>query len=351
MSLPTHSAPKIVLVLLGGYSTEHDVSLKSGTGVIRQMDPDLYRPWPIVLTRDRRWRWPNAPLSTTLQSLFEGGRHDLASGDLTDGWNESDKPCLDRIKADGAFLALHGDWGEDGRMQSLLEYYGIPYTGSGVLGSATAMDKTRTKEILATREIPLSPSVELSTNIGPKELAQRIFEWGDLPLVLKVPTGGSSIGIHIVKTEEDLAAAADIFCREEKRVLVEKFVTGRELTCGYLEGYPALPPTEIRPRCGEFFDFSSKYLPGGSEEITPALLNAEQTREIQDLARRVHETLRLRAYSRTDFILSEDGPIVLEVNTLPGMTETSLIPQEALQIGLTYRDLVTAILKASWDHD
>ena len=351
MSLPTHPAPKTVLVLLGGYSTEHDVSLKSGTGVVRQMDPDLYRVWPVVLTRDRRWRWPNAPLSTTLKSMFEGGRHDLPAGDLSDGWNESAKPCLDRLDVDGAFLALHGDWGEDGRMQSLLEFHGIPYTGSGVLGSATAMDKSRTKEILATREIPLSPSVELSTAIGPKALAQRIFEWADLPLVLKVPTGGSSIGVHIAKTEDELVAAAEILCREEKRVLVEKFVKGRELTCGYLEGFAPLPPTEIRPRCGEFFDFSSKYLPGGSEEITPAPLDLETTLRIQDLARRVHETLRLRAYSRTDFILTEDGPIVLEVNTLPGMTETSLIPQQAAAIGLSYRDLVTAILKASWDRD
>ena len=114
---------------------------------------------------------------------------------------------------------------------------------------------------------------------------------------------------------------------------------------------PPLPPTEIRPKCGEFFDFSSKYLPGGSEEITPALLLPEQTRELQELARRVHETLRLRAYSRTDFILADDGPIILEVNTLPGMTETSLIPQAAACIGMSYRDLVTAILKASWDHD
>jgi D-alanine-D-alanine ligase len=351
MANPTHPAPKNVLVLLGGYSTEHDVSLKSGTGVVRQMDPELYRPWPVVLTRDRRWRWPAAPLSTTLQSLFEGGRHDLAKGDLSDGWKESDKPCLGEIQVDGAFLALHGDWGEDGRMQSLLEFYGIPYTGSGVLGSASAMDKTRTKEILATRELPLAPSVEFSTSIGCAALAQRIHEWADLPLVLKVPTGGSSIGVHIVKTEEELEAAAVLLCAEEKRVLVEKFLAGRELTCGYIEGQAALPPTEIRPRCGEFFDFASKYLPGGSEELTPAPLTAEQTRELQDLARRVHETLRLRAYSRTDFILTDDGPVILEVNTLPGMTETSLIPQQAAVIGLSYRDLVTAILKASWDKD
>lgn len=112
-----------------------------------------------------------------------------------------------------------------------------------------------------------------------------------------------------------------------------------------------MPPTEIRPKCGEFFDFSSKYLPGGSEEITPAPLTHEETKLIQELARRVHDTLRLRAYSRTDFILSDEGPIILEVNTLPGMTETSLIPQQAACIGLSYRDLVTAILRASWDKE
>jgi D-alanine-D-alanine ligase len=341
--------PKTVLVLMGGYSTEHDVSLKSGTGVVRQMDPALYQPWPVVLTKDRRWRFPPRPLAASEQEKFEGGPHDLPPGDVSDGWSETQGPALERLPCDGAFLALHGDWGEDGRMQSLLEYHGVPYTGSGVLGSATAMDKSRTKEILATREIPLSPSVELSTAIGAEELAHRAFEWGGLPLVLKVPTGGSSIGVHICKTEEQLVRAAVRLCVEEKRVLVEKFVKGRELTCGVLEGHEPLPPTEIRPRCGEFFDFSSKYLPGGSEEITPAPLSAEETRSIQEIARRVHETLRLRAYSRTDFILGDDGPIVLEVNTLPGMTETSLIPQQAAKIGLSYRDLVTAIIQASWD--
>jgi D-alanine-D-alanine ligase len=344
-------ATKTVLVLLGGYSTEHDVSLKSGTGVVRQMDPVLYRPWPVVLTKDRRWRHPPAPLSVEQQATFEGGRHDLPSGDLSDGWLESASPCLERLPCAGAFLALHGDWGEDGRMQSLLEFHGVPYTGSGVLGSATAMDKSRTKEILATRELPISPSVELTTAIGPEDFAARAFEWGGLPLVLKVPTGGSSIGVHICKTEEQLVRAAVQLCANEKRVLVEKFVAGRELTCGVIEGHEPLPPTEIRPKCGEFFDFSSKYLPGGSEEITPAPLTAEQTKLIQELARRVHDTLRLRAYSRTDFILSDEGPIILEVNTLPGMTETSLIPQQAACIGLTYRDLVTAILRASWDKE
>ncbi|HNY31310.1 MAG TPA: D-alanine--D-alanine ligase [Fibrobacteria bacterium] len=340
---------KTVLVLMGGYSTEHDVSLKSGTGVVRQMDPSLYQPWPVVLTRDRRWRFPPRPLAASEQPAFEGGRHDLAAGDLSDGWSETSGPALERLPCDGAFLALHGDWGEDGRMQSLLEFHGVHYTGSGVLGSATAMDKSRTKEILATRDIPIAPSMELSTDMGPESFAERAFQWGELPLVLKVPTGGSSIGVHIVRTEEQLVQAAVKLCAAEKRVLVEKFVSGRELTCGVLEGHAPLPPTEIRPKCGEFFDFSSKYLPGGSEEITPAVLPEETTRQIQDLARRVHETLRLRAYSRTDFILGEDGPIVLEVNTLPGMTETSLIPQQAAAIGLSYRDLVTAILRASWD--
>lgn len=344
-------ATKTVLVLLGGYSTEHDVSLKSGTGVVRQMDPERYRPWPVVLTKDRRWRHPRAPLTPQQQASFEGGRHDLPAGDLSDGWLESHGPCLERLPCAGAFLALHGDWGEDGRMQSLLEFHGVAYTGSGVLGSATAMDKSRTKEILATRELPISPSVELATSMGPEELAARIFEWAELPVVLKVPTGGSSIGVHIAKTEEQLVRAAVKLCATEKRVLVEKFVAGRELTCGVLEGHPPLPPTEIRPKCGEFFDFSSKYLPGGSEELTPAPLSAEETKLVQELARRVHDTLRLRAYSRTDFILSDEGPIILEVNTLPGMTETSLIPQQAAVIGLSYRDLVTAILKASWDKD
>ncbi len=344
-------ATKTVLVLLGGYSTEHDVSLKSGTGVVRQMDPALYRPWPVVLTKDRRWRHPPAPLTPEQQTSFEGGKHDLAAGDLSDGWLESTSPCLERLPCAGAFLALHGDWGEDGRMQSLLEFHGVPYTGSGVLGSATAMDKSRTKEILATRELPISPSVELATSMGPEEFASRAYEWGELPLVLKAPTGGSSIGVYICKTEEQLVSAAVKMCATEKRVLVEKFVAGRELTCGVLEGHPPLPPTEIRPKCGEFFDFSSKYLPGGSEEITPAPLTPEETKVIQDLARRVHDTLRLRAYSRTDFILGPEGPIILEVNTLPGMTETSLIPQQAAYIGLSYRDLVTAILRASWDKE
>lgn len=341
---------KTVLVLMGGYSTEHDVSLRSGTGVVRQLDPELYRPWPVVLTVDRRWRFPKGPLSRADQMSFNAVHHDLEAGDVSDDWEWTDYPAVERLRtAHGAFLALHGEYGEDGRMQSLLEFYGIPYTGSGVLGSASGMDKARTKEILSTRELPLAPSVEFPTTMGAHSLAEAAYEWGGLPLVLKIPTGGSSLGMGIAKSREDLERLCIELCEQGRRILVEKFVSGRELTCGVLEGAPALPPTEIRPKSGEFFDFTSKYLPGGSEEITPADLSPETTRLIQELARKVHETMRLRAYSRTDFILTKDGPIILEVNTLPGLTETSLIPQQCAAVGISYRDMLTQILKASWD--
>lgn len=344
------ASAKTVLVLMGGYSTEHDVSLRSGTGVVRQLDPELYRPWPVVLTRDRRWRFSNGPLSRAEQMSFNAANHDLEAGDVSDGWEWTDYPAVERLRtAHGAFLALHGEYGEDGRMQSLLEFYGIPYTGSGVLGSASGMDKARTKEILSTRELPLAPSVEFPTSMGPEALAHAAYEWGGLPLVLKIPTGGSSLGMGIAKTREDLDRLCQELCTQGRRILVEKFVKGRELTCGVLEGAPALPPTEIRPKSGTFFDFTSKYLPGGSEEITPADLDPEVTLKIQELARKVHETMRLRAYSRTDFILTDEGPIILEVNTLPGLTETSLIPQQCAAVGISYRDMLTQILKTSWD--
>ena len=335
---------------MGGYSTEHDVSLKSGSGVVRQLDPELYRPWPVVLTRDRRWRFPNGPLSRQEQLTFLASDHDLESDDVSDGWEWTDYPAIERLRtAHGAFLALHGEYGEDGRMQSLLEFYGIPYTGSGVLGSASGMDKARTKEILSTRELPLAPSVEFPTCMGAEALADAAYEWGGLPLVLKIPTGGSSLGMGIAKTRTELDLLCQELSQQGRRILVEKFVTGSELTCGVLEGAPALPPTEIKPRSGEFFDFKSKYLPGGSEEITPADLPPETTRRIQELARKVHETMRLRAYSRTDFILTADGPVILEVNTLPGLTETSLIPQQCAAVGISYRDMLTLILRQSWD--
>jgi len=335
---------------MGGYSTEHDVSLKSGTGVVRQLDPELYRPWPVVLTKDRRWRFPSTPLSRQDQAKFNGADHDLEGGDVADGWEWTDYPALERLRtAHGAFLALHGEFGEDGRVQSLMEFYGIPYTGSGVLGSASGMDKARTKEILSTRELPLAPSVELATTMGPQALADTAYEWGGLPLVLKVPTGGSSIGVGVARTREDLDRLCGELAKHGRRILCEKFVPGREFTCGVLEGVPPLPPTEIKPKSCAFFDFTSKYLPGGSEEITPADLPPETTHLLQELARKVHETMRLRAYSRTDFILGPDGPIILEVNTLPGLTETSLIPQQCAAIGISYRDMLTRILRQSWD--
>ena len=245
--------------------------------------------------------------------------------------------------ADIVFMALHGQCGEDGRVQAVFDLMGIKYTGSGHLGSAIAMDKDLTKRIVA-------PLGVLTPEWRTYELAQLDLDaaCGEcaLPAVVKPVDSGSSIGVSIAHTREELRSALSAAARESSRAVVEQYIAGREVQIGILAGKP-LPSIEIRPLVG-FYDYRNKYQAGAAEEITPAPIPAETEERVARAAMTVYTALGLSAISRADFILDAEGRLwFLEINTLPGMTPTSLVPQEAAVLGISYPELCQRIIDAS----
>ena len=245
-------------------------------------------------------------------------------------------------RADVVFLALHGTCGEDGRVQAAFDLLGIPYTGSGYLGSAIAMDKDLTKRLVADKVI--TPRWRVVTYTA--EEVDALAEETRLPCVVKPIASGSSIGVSIAKDQDALKAALRECLAYGNRVILEQYVKGREIQVGILAGQ-AMPSIEIIPKQG-FYDYANKYQAGAAEEITPAPIPAAWERNLREAAETVFKTIGLSVYSRADFIVTADGtPYFLEINTLPGMTPTSLVPQEAAAMGLSYEDLCERIIEES----
>lgn len=334
-----------VLVLMGGPSTEHDVSMVSGTGVVRALDAKRYNVHPVQISKDGFWTWSSRELSPYQKDNFSPNYFATVEGNAM---QRKKAPALSELPdCDIAFLALHGKWGEDGHVQALLENWGIPYTGCGLLASALAMDKIKSKEVYRSHGVPTPPFHVLhkSTFTG-DQLVATADELG-YPLVIKDPVGGSSLGMGIAKDLE----SAERICAElfavTPRLLCEKFIAGEEASCGFIEGQAALPPTEMRMTSREYFDFEAKYN-GECREVTPAEFSPERTAAIQDLVRKAHYALGCEAYSRTDVRIDANGDLwVLETNTLPGMTPSSLLPQQAACIGLSYSQLLDVIIATS----
>ena len=244
--------------------------------------------------------------------------------------------------ADLVFLALHGSCGEDGRVQAAFDLMGIPYTGTGYLGSAIAMDKDLTKRMVG--DVVSTPGWKTVQYTA--EDIDGLVEKARLPLVVKPVASGSSIGVSIVHTHEELRDALTQGLSLGGRTVLEQYVKGRELQVGILDG-TALPSIEIIPRAG-FYDYANKYQPGAAEEICPAPIPAEWEERIGRDALAVFRAVGLSVYARADFIVKEDGtPCFLEINTLPGMTPTSLVPQEAAAVGIGYEELCRRIVEAS----
>lgn len=343
------AAPKIrVAVFMGGPSSEHDVSVASGRNVASRLDPARFDVLPVMIGRDRRF---------SLAAEFGAPGSGAAAPDRL-GPPLAASEALRRLEALGTgvvFLALHGPFGEDGTIQGFLDVAGLRYTGSGVAASALAMDKANTRHVLSANGIPVAKGLEVSRSArGGGDAAgdaRRVAREIGVPCVVKPNNLGSSVGVSVVRRTEDLERAISAAYEGATRVLVEEYVDGIELTCGVLGnagtgGAFALPPTEIRAPEGRFFDYDVKYRAGAAAEITPAPIGDELTRAVQDRAMRAHECLACRGVSRTDFRV-RDGrtPIALEVNTLPGMTETSLLPQAAAAAGISFRDLLTRLVE------
>lgn len=251
----------------------------------------------------------------------------------------ADKGDLVRLIQGGfdvAFLCLHGKNGEDGTIQGMLEIIGVPYTGPGVWSSATAMDKAKAKIFYQENGIPTPPSVTLFSK-GEAVVDDLVVRLGD-HVVVKPATEGSALGVSIVEGVQNIGAALDAAFALDREVLVERYVGGTELTVAVIgnDDPCALPVIEIVPQ-NEFYDFESKYAPGGSQHICPARLDKETTEKIQQIAIDSHKALECRGMSRTDVIMDEDGACwVLETNTIPGMTETSLLPDAGRAAGIEF---------------
>lgn len=342
-----------IVVLAGGISTERAVSLVTGTGVCQA----LRRKGHQAILVDLFMGLDNPPAN--LESLF-----DAPDGLCPDAKIEVKAPDLEAVRrsrkdqspshigphvldicrlADVVFLGLHGQDGEDGRIQAALDLLGVPYTGSGYLGSAIAMDKIASKEMMGVHGIPTPEWQVLEYE---EEDVERLAQTLPMPCVVKDPLGGSSLGVYLPKDREELADALRQLRTATRRVLVEHRVYGRELTNAVL-GDRYLPAVETFPAV-EHFDYEAKYQAGGAKEVCPAELTEEQAKIVGEMALRVHRALGLAVYSRTDIILDENGQLwCLEVNSLPGMTPTSFVPQEAAAVGISYDDLCEEIVRQS----
>jgi len=335
---------KTVFVFMGGPSTEHQVSISSGTGVIRALDAHKYAVHPVLIAQDGHWTWGSKPLTPYQSQNFSVNFFAGAENDM----HRKLRPSLEDLKPmDIAFIALHGRFGEDGHFQAMLDYAEIPYTGSGMVSSALAMDKIMSKGIYMANGIPTANFRVWHKKEFSEEIIEEAFESLGSILVIKDPLSGSSLDMGFAKNIEEAGLLCERLFEKSSRLLVEEFITGRETTCAYIVGCQPLPPTEIRMTTKAFFDFDAKYN-GEVIEITPAEFSVELMREIQFFAKKAHHALECEVYSRTDMIINEEGKIfVLETNTLPGMTPTSFIPQQAKHIGLDYSALVETLIEKS----
>jgi len=333
-----------VAVLMGGKTPEHEISLVTGREVVRNLNKSKYKVLPVVISRTgERWQSlvPGKLLSLPDPLTIRGTKKDLVSP------KEKEIQSVGQLaqdKLDVVFIAMHGPYGEDGTVQGMLELAGIPYTGPGVLASALGMDKIMFRKVLASEEIPI-PSyviVEKGQAVG------RAFKaLGKLPYFVKPHNQGSSVGASIVRTKKDLPKALDLAYKFSKTALVDEYIKGIEVTCGVIgnKNPRLLPLVEIVPKKSEFFDYESKYTESGAEEIVPARISTRLTKKVQKMALDVYKVIGCRGFSRVDFILrNKRHPVVLEINTIPGLTPMSLVPKAAKVVGISYSQLLDKII-------
>ena len=338
-----------IVVLAGGLSTERDVSISSGILVASALREkghevvllDVFTGYEQnicdidALFKQNYSFTDKANVGETVSDFSEVKENRLNKSDRFIGTNVIEI-CSE---ADITFLALHGGEGENGQLQASLDLLGIKYTGTGYLGSALAMNKGLTKSVFVQNKIN-TPAGEIFKS------AEDAKSWSIFPCVVKPCSGGSSVGIAKAENEEEFLAAVKDAFRYENEIVVEQFVKGREFSVGILGG-KALPPIEIIPKSG-FYDYAAKYQAGATVEICPADIDEQTDKKLRDAAVAAYNALHLDSYARVDFLVDEKGePFCLEANTLPGMTPTSLLPQEAAVEGRNYADLCEKIIEIS----
>lgn len=311
-------------VVRGGPSKEYEVSLKTGSAVLSSLPKHKYLVHDILISKEGIWHFHGVPKLPV--EIF---------------------PHIDVV-----FNAMHGTYGEDGQVQRLFDQFKIPYTGSGAFPSAISMNKLNTKKYIENLNIktPKHKVIEVRDDIR-DQIVNTIKLLG-LPLIIKPVSGGSSVGITLAKTEDEFAEGIRTAFENDKQILVEEYIEGKEATCGVVdsfrnEKYYSLIPVEIIPnRDNLFFDYGAKYN-NESIELCPGNFTSTENEELQRLAKEIHEHLDLRHYSRSDFIVSKDGIYFLEVNTLPGLTQESLIPKALSASSITLPEFLDHIVETT----
>lgn len=336
-----------IVVLAGGLSTERDVSFSSGSMVYKALKKNGHQAILVdvylgmeeelegIFEKDVDWAAQIGSISEenpdleAVKKLRKDGGRSFFGPHVLDLCQE----------ADVVFLALHGENGENGKVQAALDLMGVRYTGTDYLSSAICMDKGLTKELFALHGVPTPAGTRLKK--GEQDENKVPF-----PCVVKACCGGSSVGVSIANNEKEYDLAKQEAFRYDKEVIIEEYIKGREFSVGVMDG-KALPVIEIAPLKG-FYDYKNKYQAGSTIETCPAQLSEEKTKEMQHYAEKAFRILRLRNYARMDFMMKEDGQMFcLEANTLPGMTPTSLLPQEAAAAGITFENLCETIIQTA----
>lgn len=346
---------KDIIVLFGGKSTEHAISLKTGKFIFDTLDRNKYHVKPILISESGVWLIPSRDVNELPEFRREFDYSSEFEKDFRAlGVNDNSRPT--DLTSDLVFLGLHGGDGENGNIQAYLTLLGLPFTGSGVLASALAMDKGKANLIFLSRGLSVAPFFILTKDTFKQAIPRMKEHSMKFPVFVKPNQGGSSVGAGIAMDEKELDYRLEQVFSLETTAIVQTMVKGVEVSCGVIE-FPefelgvkrfvprALFPTEIVPKT-EFFDFQAKYL-GESEEITPARISPEAMERVRSMAVSAHLALGCSGYSRTDFIIQDEIPFVLETNTLPGMTGSSLIPQQVRYEGMDMKDILDILIENS----
>lgn len=318
---------KQVAVVCGGSPGEYEVSLRSAKMVLESIDTELYQAYQVVIT-GKDWYMlkgrKKLPVDKNDFSVTENGK---------------------KLTFDVVYNIMHGSPGEDGKFQGYLDMLGIPYTSPGVLVSSLTMNKYLTKKLCKAHKIPVASSILVKADeqvIDVDHISRKL----GLPCFVKPNNGGSSVATTKVYKKKDMVDAIELAFEHDDEVLIEEYIPGRELTCGvFHDGTDiiALPITEIVPH-NDFFDYDAKYN-GQSDEITPAPIDKKLAKKVQKLTTRVYDLFRIRGLVRVDFILDGDKPYFMEVNTIPGFSKASLIPQQISAAGMAHADVITQLIE------
>jgi D-alanine-D-alanine ligase len=318
---------KTIAIVAGGDSSEYEVSVKSATEVGKAL-ASRYIVY-LIMIRGTNWYWEDP----------KGRYHNIDKNDftlITDDY---------RIRFDAVFIAIHGTPGENGLLQGYFDMMGIPYTSCDAFCSALTFNKQACKLFLKEYEIPMAEAVLIRK--GDKADIKKIIKQVGLPCFVKPNDSGSSFGVTKVKKNVELALAIETAFKESDEVMIEAFMKGREVACGIVKTKNktiVLPVTEIISK-NDFFDYEAKYIPGRSNEVTPANMSDPVTSEIQRLSSLIYDLLGCKGIVRVDFIVIGDQPWFLEINTVPGMTEESLVPRQARAAGITLEDLYSMVIE------